>query len=273
MAEKMRMTPTERRGVAFRALAHDVAAYTAEETLDALVSEGVVGLGDMDRGTAVGYLNRLAFKRLPFRDADGSTCGLADLGQKRLDSVGARLAALWPEGKALPAMATGTVAVPPTPSLTSPPQSTSLTTSATGAAAEEKPSPSFAHMTVPADCCHPFERQYVDKRTGRVTTQMRLRVTLPEGTVVGGTDISGGTVFANCSQRAARQLDRDLPVVVTLRADRKVWLRGIDGIGAVDAWDLARAVKASRWREGQDLATDAPAPTPAAAVRTDRRGR
>ena len=113
----------------------------------------------------------------------------------------------------------------------------------------------------------------MDKRTGRVVTQTRLRVTLPEGTVVGGTDISGGTVFTNCSQRAARQLDRDLPVVVTFRADRKVWLRGIDGIGAVDAWDLARAVKASRWREGQDLATDAPAPTPAAAVRTDRRGR
>ena len=77
-------------------------------------------------------------------------------------------------------------------------------------------------------------------------------------------------MFANCSQRAARQLDRDLPVVVTLRTDRKVWLRGIDGVGAVDAWDLARAVKASRWREGQDFAADAQTASQAATVRPDR---
>lgn len=269
MAEQMRMTPAERRGVAFRALAHDVAAYTAEETLEALVAEDALALGDMDRDTAIGYLNRLAFKKLPLRGADGTPCDLADLGQKKIDAVGARLTALWPEGKALPTMAASKETAP-APSLASPPQSAAFTGSATKASAEGKPSPSFAHMTVPPNCCHPFERQYVDKRTGRVTTKRRLRVTLPEGTVVGDTDISGGTVFANCSQRAARQLDRDLPVVVTLRTDRKVWLRGIDGVGAVDAWDLARAVKASRWREGQDFAADAQTASQAATVRPDR---
>lgn len=82
---------------AYHAIARYVMDYGAEDTLDALVSTGVLDPGGTGRAEAARRLGHLALDRLPLRDECGRPCGLAGVGRRRLDAVGEYLAALYPD--------------------------------------------------------------------------------------------------------------------------------------------------------------------------------
>ena len=96
----------------------------------------------------------------------------------------------------------------------------------------------FAHVTVAAG-------------EARMTRDGRGFVArLPRGTVVGGRDLSGATLWRPANDAVRGRIRSGTAFVVGLREDRPVRVRAGGEEMDVDPWALARAIKEARMADG-----------------------